>query len=113
MLMHRRDFLTAAGAMALAPARLLHAAETKRRVVIVGGGLAGLSCAYELRKRGFEVKLLEGQGRAGGRVLTLREGLDAGLTAETGATRIPDTHQMTLVAQWPRTLSIRVPKGSD
>jgi monoamine oxidase len=39
---------------------------------------------------------LEGQGRAGGRVQTLREGLYPELTAETGATRIPDTHHLTL-----------------
>jgi monoamine oxidase len=65
-------------------------------VVVVGAGLAGLSCAYELRKLGFEVVVLEGQGRAGGRVQTLRDGLDPELSAETGATRIPDTHWMTL-----------------
>jgi monoamine oxidase len=97
--MNRRDFLTAAAAAALAPvARLAFAdvAGPKRKVVIVGGGLAGLSCAHELQKYGFEVVVLEGQGRAGGRVQTLREGLDSGLTAETGATRIPDTHKFTL-----------------
>jgi Flavin containing amine oxidoreductase len=45
---------------------------------------------------GLEAIVLEGQGRAGGRVQTLREDLDWGLSAETGATRIPDTHHMTL-----------------
>ena len=94
--MNRRTFLAAAAAAALAPATLLRAAEGKRRVVVVGAGLAGLSCAYELRKLGFEVVVLEGQGRAGGRVQTLREGLDPQLSAEAGATRIPDTHWMTL-----------------
>jgi monoamine oxidase len=44
----------------------VRAAETKRKVVVVGGGLAGLSCAYEPRKLGFEAIVLEGQGRAGG-----------------------------------------------
>jgi monoamine oxidase len=97
-MMNRRSFLAAAAAaaFAFAPATLLRAAEGKRRVVVVGAGLAGLSCAYELRKLGFEVVVLEGQGRAGGRVQTLREGLDPELSAEAGATRIPDTHWMTL-----------------
>ena len=91
--MNRRSFLAAA---AFAPATFVRAAEERRRVVVVGAGLAGLSCAYELRKLGFEVVVLEGQGRAGGRVQTLREGLDPELSAEAGATRIPDTHWMTL-----------------
>src|SRR6266403_512431 len=95
-MMNRRSFLAAAAAAAFAPATLLRAADGKRRVVVVGAGLAGLSCAYELRKLGFEVVVLEGQGRAGGRVQTLREGLDPELSAEAGATRIPDTHWMTL-----------------
>lgn len=74
----------------------LFASDRRRKVVIVGGGLAGLSCAYEIEKYGFDVVVIEGQGRPGGRVQTLREGLYPGLTAETGATRIPDTHQFTL-----------------
>ena len=50
-MMNRRNFLAAAAAFA--PAMFVRAAETKRKVVVVGGGLAGLSCAYELRKLGF------------------------------------------------------------
>ena len=37
------------------------------RVVIVGGGFAGLSAAYELMKRGIVPLLLEAEERAGGR----------------------------------------------
>ena len=97
--MNRRAFLTALAAAAVAPvanAAFAPLPAPRRNVVIVGGGLAGLSCAYELQKYGLDVVVLEGQGRAGGRVQTLREGLYPGLTAETGATRIPDTHQFTL-----------------
>lgn len=93
-MLNRRTFLAtgaAVAAAALAPATFVRAAGAKRRVVVVRGGLAGLSCAYELRKLGFEVVVLEGQGRAGGRVQTLREGLDPGLSAEAGATRIPES----------------------
>ena len=37
------------------------------RVVIVGGGFAGLSAAYTLNKRGITPLLLEAQERVGGR----------------------------------------------
>jgi monoamine oxidase len=112
-MMNRRNFLAATAAAAFAPASFVRAAETRRRVIIVGGGLAGLSCAYELRKLGFEAIVLEGQGRAGGRVQTLREGLDSGLTAETGGTRIPDTHHMTLDYVHEFGLTLEPFKGGD
>jgi hypothetical protein len=54
-MMNRRSFLAAAAAAAFASATLLRAAEGKRRVVVVGAGLAGLSCTYELRKLGNNV----------------------------------------------------------
>ncbi len=38
-----------------------------RRVYIVGAGLAGLSCAVTLARRGFAVTVLETTGQAGGR----------------------------------------------
>ena len=88
--LNRRQFLGFAAGTAL-----LKAANAPV-VIIAGGGLAGLCCAYELRKRGAEVVLLEGRSRPGGRVETLREGFAPGLTAETGATRIPGTHDLTL-----------------
>src|SRR4051812_16967995 len=65
-------------------------------VVVIGGGLAGLCSAYELRKKGYNiVAILEAQARTGGRVLTLRDGLANGQYAEAGATRIADTHNYT------------------
>jgi monoamine oxidase len=105
--MNRREFLAAAGAAAFA------SAATTQKVIIAGGGLAGLVCAHELRKRGFEVIVLEGQGRAGGRVQTLREGLDPELSAETGATRIPDTHHLTLSYIHEFGLPLEPFKGGD
>ena len=51
------------------------------RIVIIGGGLAGLSAAYTLRKRGLRPVLLEAGDRVGGRALGDRVdgfALDAG-----------------------------------
>ena len=43
---------------------------TGSKVLIVGGGLAGLGAAYELRKRGLNHTVLEASPRVGGRVMT-------------------------------------------
>ncbi len=42
--------------------------EQLRKVVVVGGGLAGLACAYELCQRGFQVTLLERSPQLGGKI---------------------------------------------
>jgi monoamine oxidase len=43
-------------------------------VLILGAGLAGMSAAYELRNAGYQVQVLEFNGRAGGRNWSLRGG---------------------------------------
>jgi monoamine oxidase len=43
-------------------------------VLILGAGLAGMSAAYELRNAGYEVQVLEYNGRPGGRNWSLRGG---------------------------------------
>ncbi|MBD0302841.1 MAG: FAD-dependent oxidoreductase, partial [Tolypothrix sp. T3-bin4] len=40
----------------------------QKSVVVVGAGLAGLACAYELSQRGFAVTLLERSPQLGGKV---------------------------------------------
>ena len=71
-------------------------ASSGKRVVILGAGVAGLVAAWELRKAGHDVTILEAQAHPGGRVHTIREGLSDDLYAEAGAGRIPDTHEVTL-----------------
>jgi monoamine oxidase len=67
----------------------------RKRVLIIGGGIAGLVAAYELRRQGHEPTVLEAQNRVGGRVFTLRT-FAPGLYAEAGAMRIPRAHDLTL-----------------
>ncbi|MER5910289.1 NAD(P)/FAD-dependent oxidoreductase [Streptomyces sp. NPDC001982] len=43
-------------------------------VVIIGGGLAGLTSAFELGKAGYDCTVLEARDRVGGRNLTIRGG---------------------------------------
>jgi protoporphyrinogen/coproporphyrinogen III oxidase len=52
------------------------------RVVVIGAGLSGLAVAARLVSAGQDVLVLEGSGRAGGQIHTLREGR---LVVELGA----------------------------
>jgi monoamine oxidase len=54
---------------------------TGRRVVVVGGGLAGITAAIALRDAGAEVTLLESRPRLGGAAVSFARG---GLTVDTG-----------------------------
>ncbi len=98
--LNRRRFLQksalAAAALALPPIPLAQVGATRRKVLVLGAGLAGLAAAYELTQAGHDVILLEASTRAGGRVWTLREPFSDGLYAEAGAGRIPETHDLTL-----------------
>jgi monoamine oxidase len=81
-----------------------------RSVVVLGAGIAGLVTAYELRRAGYEVTVLEARDRVGGRVWTLRGGdriehkgrpfqraeFGQGLYFNAGAARIPSSHRAIL-----------------
>ncbi|MFN2484664.1 MAG: flavin monoamine oxidase family protein [Candidatus Limnocylindria bacterium] len=67
----------------------------RKRVIIVGAGMAGLVAGLELKREGHDVLILEAQNRVGGRIYTLR-GFAPGLSAEAGAMRIPRAHDLTL-----------------
>lgn len=67
-----------------------------KKVLVLGAGMAGLSAAYELKKQGYEVTVIEAQGRVGGRVHTQHDGFMNGQYIELGAVRIPDVHEHTL-----------------
>lgn len=91
-------------------------------VVILGAGIAGLTAAYELSRKGYTVTVLEMTGRAGGRNRTVRRGdqiiefegeknqtvqtceFDEGLYLNVGPGRIPYHH--TAVLHYCRILGV-------
>ena len=58
-----------------------HQPAIEKRVVIIGGGLAGLSAAAALSARGLQVTLLEMRRRVGGRAASFEDPLSGGLVA--------------------------------
>jgi monoamine oxidase len=81
----------AAGASALG-ARPAAGAAGSPRIVVVGAGLAGLTCTYRLKQAGYVAKLYEASDRVGGRCWTLRGMFDAGQIAEHGGELIDQGH---------------------
>ncbi len=84
----------------------LGAAPAGASVLVLGAGIAGMVAAFELRKAGYAVQVLEFGERAGGRVMTLRGGdrytelggatqecrFDDGLYINPGPWRLPHHH---------------------
>ena len=61
---------------------------------IIGGGAAGLSAAFELRKLGFDATIFEAQDKdIGGRIYTYYFDRDKRYYGELGAMRIPVSHE--------------------
>lgn len=72
-------------------ARAMFNAAAGKRVVVIGAGFAGLSCAYELLAAGYDVTVIEARGRVGGRVLTFTDFVD-GRVVEGGGELIGSNH---------------------
>src|SRR3954452_20027648 len=83
---------TAAAALTETPA--LGASKAKVDVVIVGGGLAGLTAARNLVKSGHSVLVLEARDRVGGR--TLNHKLPDGQAIEAGGEVVGPTQTRVL-----------------
>lgn len=61
------------------------------KVIIVGGGLSGLTTSYLLSKKNIQVTILEASSRLGGRIQTIKGSLDTPM--ELGATWFSEMHQ--------------------
>ena len=80
------------------------------KVVVLGGGIAGLVAAYEMKALGYECTVLEARERPGGRNWTVRDGdevvftdgakqrctFDAGNYQNVGPGRLPSIHKTML-----------------
>lgn len=69
------------------------AGKPRKRVTVLGAGIAGLVAAYELSRLGHTVDVIEANARVGGRVWTKR--FENGDYHEFGAMRIPRIHHKT------------------
>ena len=62
-----------------------------RRVIVIGGGFAGLACAHELVSAGYDVTVIESRNRVGGRVLSFGD-MVRGKVVEGGGELIGSNH---------------------
>jgi monoamine oxidase len=93
----RRDFLkrSSVAVAALAASPILSAAKKPApgaKIVVVGAGLAGLTCAYRLKQAGADVRVYEANTRVGGRCWTRRGDFLEGQIAEHGGELIDQSH---------------------
>lgn len=83
----RRRFIQRAALLAVAswlPA-VARAENTSKEVIVVGAGISGLAAATRLRSLGFQVTVVEGRDRVGGRIWTDRS---LGIPVDMGASWI-------------------------
>jgi monoamine oxidase len=87
----RQSLAVAAACLLSERSGLPRTAAAGRRIAVVGAGLGGLACAYELSHLGYDLQVIEARGRVGGRVLSLGQWLGRH-TLEGGGELIGSQH---------------------
>jgi len=93
----RRGLIKSAGAGAIALSalgRLTPAARAAAapRIIVIGAGVAGLTCAYRLKQAGYTAQVYEASDRLGGRCWSIRGSFADGQIAEHGGELIDQGH---------------------
>ena len=91
----RRDFLKSS-ALAAAGAPLLFSPFVQRAsysCIVIGAGLSGLAAAHALKKKNWNVTILEARERTGGRVFSYSFKENPSLVCELGAEWVGDSHE--------------------
>jgi protoporphyrinogen/coproporphyrinogen III oxidase len=65
----------------------------KKKVAVIGAGMAGLSAAYRLTQAGFDTTIFEGEGFVGGRTRSIEK---AGFTLDLGAITLSPAYKETI-----------------
>ena len=66
---------------------------TPPRIIIVGAGMAGLTCAYRLQQAGVSAQVIEAGKRVGGRMFSLRDTFPDGQLVELGGEFVDTGHR--------------------
>lgn len=65
---------------------------TAPRIAVVGGGIAGLNAAYQLKQAGYAATVYEARGRLGGRIQSVTGAVGDGLVLDLGGSFINSDH---------------------
>ncbi len=93
---NRREFFKILGAASLgiaaAPSNLF-AQRRRKSCVIIGAGFSGLAAAYKLKNAGWNITILDGRNRIGGRVFSQTFAENPNLVYELGAEWVGESHE--------------------
>lgn len=93
---NRREFLKILSASSVGIAlstQNVFAQKRRKKCVIIGAGFSGLAAAYKLKNANWDVTVLEGRDRIGGRVFSYSFPQNKNLICELGAEWVGESHE--------------------